>query len=584
LKTLFTRPGSIRLFLELTPEDADIIFDASKNGQLESLGVTHVRLYPSLADLPNDEERVQLLILLSRVQEFWIDGLFKHSLHHEVLILLGKRAMDEAVEPPWNRTIELPKQRHQLSLRDTRIETVFDATGLLLILGEPGSGKTTTLLELVSILIARAKTDAKERIPVVLNLSSWEKKSQTLAEWMTDRLSSMYSVPRQIALSWLDKGYLIPLLDGLDEVKTKEQADCVEAINTYITQAEPAGLVVCCRLTEYQWLPEHLKLNGAICIEPLNRAQIDQYFAAVGSEFESLRTAIQEDTALRELAESPLMLNIMSMTYQSARPESFTAGSLSLKDRRTQIFAAYIDKMFQRKAPTSQIFPKEKVIYWLSWLAKGMADHSQSVFFVEDLQPNWLDGWKQRATYRGISSLLFGLMVGLMLALVIELFIRSEPSTIDGLILVQMGGVIGALIGALSGGLDVELFSVSTIGTLNDIKRFETISWSWKSFSEQISNDFSKYGWLIGLIIVSAFLKLYLLVLVLYLGTVARFIKEFVYKIREDKTDLNHGIKQAFIILFLIIGVIELAVSNTSSTLIIGTSIGLSLALIPALI
>ncbi|MDD1621362.1 MAG: toll/interleukin-1 receptor domain-containing protein, partial [Methylococcaceae bacterium] len=71
IKNTMNRPGSIRLFLELTPEDADKIFDASKNGQLESLGVTHARLYPSLADLPNDEEREQLLILLDRVQEFW---------------------------------------------------------------------------------------------------------------------------------------------------------------------------------------------------------------------------------------------------------------------------------------------------------------------------------------------------------------------------------------------------------------------------------------------------------------------------------------------------------------------------------
>ncbi len=43
---------------------------------------------------------------------------------------------------------------------------IYDATGLLLILGEPGSGKTTTLLDLARTLLERAKDDIKERVPI----------------------------------------------------------------------------------------------------------------------------------------------------------------------------------------------------------------------------------------------------------------------------------------------------------------------------------------------------------------------------------------------------------------------------------
>jgi hypothetical protein len=39
--------------------------------------------------------------------------------------------------------------------------------------------------------------------------------------------------------------------------------------------------------------------------------------------------------------------------------------------------------MFQRKGMTSLVFPKEKIIGWLSWLARKMREHSQSVFLVE---------------------------------------------------------------------------------------------------------------------------------------------------------------------------------------------------------
>ncbi len=36
---------------------------------------------------------------------------------------------------------------------------------------------------------------------------------------------------------WLQQGYLLPLLDGLDEVETVTQPDCVAAINAFIEES-----------------------------------------------------------------------------------------------------------------------------------------------------------------------------------------------------------------------------------------------------------------------------------------------------------------------------------------------------------
>src|SRR5208282_5568395 len=102
-------------------------------------------------------------------------------------------------------------------------------------------------------------------------------KNQPLAEWISGELSDKYRVPRKIAFSWLKQGYLLPLLDGLDEVDTSMQPDCVAAINAFIEKFNPPGLVVCCRLLEYKWLPERLKLNGAICLEPLGPEEVSKY-------------------------------------------------------------------------------------------------------------------------------------------------------------------------------------------------------------------------------------------------------------------------------------------------------------------
>jgi len=307
--------GSIRLLLELAPEDADKVYGAVQSGLLANLGISAARLYPAIASPPDEEQRSQLLVLLDRVRETWVDGVLKNSLYNEVLISLGKRPIDEAVEPPWKHVVELSSQRSQLALRDQNISTIFDATGLLLILGEPGSGKTTTLLELAANLISRAKLDAKERVPVVLNLSSWKKK-HPLAEWIAGELSEKYRVPVKLARSWLQNDYFVPLLDGLDEVPTALQPDCVAAINDFIDESEPSGIVVCCRLMEYQWLPHRLKLNGAICLESLSAEEVGKYLARGGSKLATLREAVNTDPRLQELAQTPLMLSIMSLACQ----------------------------------------------------------------------------------------------------------------------------------------------------------------------------------------------------------------------------------------------------------------------------
>jgi hypothetical protein len=132
------------------------------------------RYYPPLAQAPDQEQAIQLNILRKRVLEYWVDGLLKHSLYNEVLISLGKREMGQAVDAPWKYTVEVSDTTNSAPLDDRDVSAIYDATGLMLILGEPGSGKTTTLLDLARTLLDRAGYDIRERVPVVVNLSSWK--------------------------------------------------------------------------------------------------------------------------------------------------------------------------------------------------------------------------------------------------------------------------------------------------------------------------------------------------------------------------------------------------------------------------
>ena len=477
-------------------------------------GVSEARFYPPLAEPPDQEQASQLRILRGRVMEYWVDGVLRHSLYSEVLISLGKRDIARAVDAPWNYTVQVSDATNSAPLDDRDVSAIYDATGLLLILGEPGSGKTTTLLELARTLLERARYDIKERVPIVLNLSSW-KKDQPLAEWISSELSNKYRVPLKIARSWLKK-VLVPLLDGLDEIETALQPDCVAAINDFIDGSEPSGLVVCCRLNEYRWLPRRLKLNGAICLEPLSSEEVSKYLDEGGSKLAALRAAVDTDPVLQELAQTPLMLSIMSLACQGADGNELARQKGNSEERRKQIFRLYVEQMFQRKGTASLAFPKEKMIGWLSWLAGKMREHSQSVFLVEGLQPSWLGTRAKKLAYGTVVALSLGLLFGLLFGLVglsnmlsggltvllgVGLGCWSASPLKRGIISGSIGGLIiglivglsdqrssesGKLLFGLAGGLVFGLLFGLVgglgVGPLTHINLVETVSWKWNQF------------------------------------------------------------------------------------------------------
>ncbi|MEL7072394.1 MAG: NACHT domain-containing protein, partial [Cyanobacteria bacterium J06581_3] len=156
----------------------------------------------------------------------------------------------------------------------TRIYDLFMQQGegrSLLILGEPGAGKTTTLLTLARDLISQ--TDERHRIPAIFNLSSWT--GGEIAPWLVSELNSKYQIPKNIGTSWVEEQQLLLLLDGLDEVRLDRRKDCAIAINQFHQDYGPE-LVVCCRIKDYEALDFRLGFQSALYVRSLSDAQIWQ--------------------------------------------------------------------------------------------------------------------------------------------------------------------------------------------------------------------------------------------------------------------------------------------------------------------
>ena len=101
-----------------------------------------------------------------------------------------------------------------------------------------------------------------------------------------------------------------------------------------------------------------------------------------------MREALQEDPALWELLDTPLMLTIVTLAYAGQPVEALrTPGTLV--ERRQSLFAAYVNRMFQRRSPVTR-YTRQQTERWLAWLAWQLAQHGQTGFSLERLQPDWL--------------------------------------------------------------------------------------------------------------------------------------------------------------------------------------------------
>ena len=347
--------------------------------------------------------------LLNKVKQFWVKGVLERSLHNQVLIELGLEERPDAVSQPWNMVLQTPDEEPQPLPQGTKVINLFDEIGegrTLLILGKPGSGKTTTLLELTRDLIERAEQDVDHLTPVVFNLSSWAVKKQKIEDWLVEELNSKYQVPKKSGKTLVREDKLLLLLDGLDEVKAEYREQCITALNQFNQEYCPE-IVVCSRIKDYEALSSRLNFQSAVYLRLLTLEQIFHYLDSLGSDVTGLKTLVEEEKALQDLAKSPLMLNIMTLAYQGVAVEDLPKTDV-VEECRKQLFDDYIERMssyerifrYQARSKNKQRYSKTKTIRWLSWLAQRMLQESQTIFSIENMQPYWLPTKLTRVTYR----------------------------------------------------------------------------------------------------------------------------------------------------------------------------------------
>ncbi len=428
--------------------------------------------------------------ILNKVRKFWVEGVLETSLHDQVLIELGLEERADAVVSSQNIELETADKAQKTLPKGTKVISIFDQLSegrTLLILGEPGAGKTTTLLELTRDLVDRAEQSLDYHIPIVLNLSSWAGNKVTITDWLVEELNSKYQVPKPIGQNWVKKQELLLLLDGLDEVKVEHRSSCVAALN-YFQQDYSSKMVVSCRMKYYERHYNRLNSQHTIYLRALTLEQARCYLDNIPTDLTGLRASINKNTALQKLAKSPLMLSIMALAYEGVAVENLPKTEV-VEQWRKQLFDAYIKQMFRRPSSLNveQKYLEAQSIHWLTLLAQRMVQESETVFFIERMQPTWLP-----TKYTKYKKILYKLAIfftgWLILWIIVSLMVLLISKLNDGIFYVMSlwlwrnnGMNLGLILGLISAWGNPE---IKTVGSLK---------WSWTA----ATNNLFK-GWVIG--------------------------------------------------------------------------------------
>ena len=351
--------------------------------------------------------------MLEKVRHMWVEGVLEQSLYRVARLELGYKESPEMVEHSWNLVVEQAGRQSEPIRAGTPMIELFDRFDkTLLILGAPGAGKTTLLLELARDLIERAKNESSLPIPIIFNLSSWALQRPTIHDWLIDELRKRYDVPEKIARFWIVNEAILPLLDGLDEVAKEHRNTCVEAINAYRENNGLLPIAICSRITDYESLSTKLHLQHAVTVQPLTAEQVDRYLAEACNSLEPVRKLVKDDATLMELLDNPLMLSIMQLAFWNNTDAATLIENGSIENRRGKLFDTYIAAMFKRRK-TSAPYKAEQTKRWLFHLAKSMTQREQTVFYIEQLQPDLLP-IKRQLMFRVLCLLASALIGGLI--------------------------------------------------------------------------------------------------------------------------------------------------------------------------
>jgi eukaryotic-like serine/threonine-protein kinase len=389
--------------------------------------------------------------VLSKVRQFWVESVLAKSLPKNIFLEFAIKEQFDVLDKPEERYITTKMQEAPFTLsQPSDISMIFEKMGSqLLILGEPGGGKTTILLLLARQLLDHADNNLKAPIPVVLSLVSWTSISDSFESWVIFELQKNYGIKPEIGDEWLNNDRLLLLLDALDEVDIKYRNDCVAEINKFRLEHGPTKTVITSRRTEYKALSNKLKLEGAINVEPLSLEQIQDYLTTSEGKYDSILSYLRANSILRDLIINPLILHILVTIHENLDTTTLTV-SESEEAYEKLLFDRFVQRMLEKR-PRPVFYEDNEIIKNLHWFASVMQKSSQAKFLVETLQIELISEKWIRQLYFVLCGFAYGLITSTANLCAVYLILSFSMSPGQSL----LGAFLASLAAGIAGGMSI---------------------------------------------------------------------------------------------------------------------------------
>ena len=329
------------------------------------------------------------------------------------------------------------------------------ARGRLVVLGEPGAGKTVLAIQLVLDLAAAVPAVADgtrplPRVPVRLSLSAFDPGhdvdaaarvvSARLDGWLTRHLVTTFGLPTKVAATLVTDGWILPVLDGLDEMDPDDDAEprraaaVIRAVN-HPSAGDVRPVVITCRTNRYQQLSGHVELAGkappaeqeatsnagrrkgvqdatVVGVEPLTARSVVDYLTyrfpdpADRRRIESRWRPIVERLTASNGGDDPLVvalgsplrlfLTVTAYRHPASTPDELT-GLVTAAQLDEHLFARLVPAVLEQHPPTGRQYESLEVTRWLTTLACHLARQGERGGSSSDLRLDRLwpaAGWR----------------------------------------------------------------------------------------------------------------------------------------------------------------------------------------------